>query len=145
MIVLAGCKPPPPLFLPPSLHPTTRTHSRAHTLFLSRLGAWQFLADMPYGSISLKTAWMIFWNIYCKDQGSGTTTTAPGAAATVTEEGGGGGEVGGQRARARTISPSTTEEIQDAIRGTMYIFHVHVHVHVGVYNNSPLGIIICKI
>jgi hypothetical protein len=76
---------------------------------------------MPYGSISLKTAWMIFWNIYCKDQGSGTTvtttmtTTAPGAAATATEEG--GEEGGGQR--ARVMSPSTPEEIQDAIRGTL--------------------------
>ena len=93
---------------------------------------------MPYGSISLKTAWMIFWNIYCKDQGSGTITTVPGAAATATEEGGGGGEVGGQRARARTMSPSTTEEIQGAIRGTLFICGVidDLYQKMHVFQNS---------
>ncbi len=108
LIIIADCEHP---------HPPPHTYVHTRTILPSRLGAWQFLADMPYGSISLKTAWMIFWNIYCKDQGSGmtvTTTTTTGAAASATEEG--GEEEGGQR--ARVMSPSTPEEIQDAIRGT---------------------------
>ena len=96
--------------------PPSHTHILTFVSY-SRLGAWQFLADMPYGSISLKTAWMIFWNIYCKDQhGSG----AMAAASTATEEGGDGEEVEGQR--VRVMSPSTAEEIQDAIRGGCYIY-----------------------
>ena len=30
----------------------------------SRLGAWQFLADMPYSALSLKAVWNIFYCIY---------------------------------------------------------------------------------
>ena len=29
-----------------------------------RLGAWQFMADMPYGSLSLLTVWKILWTLY---------------------------------------------------------------------------------
>ena len=30
-----------------------------------RLGAWQFLADMPYVSVSLSAIWKIFYTLYC--------------------------------------------------------------------------------
>lgn len=30
-------------------------------LSLYRLGAWQFLADMPFGSVSSETLWKLFW------------------------------------------------------------------------------------
>ena len=29
-----------------------------------RLGAWQFMADMPYSSVSLVTLWKILWTLY---------------------------------------------------------------------------------
>ena len=29
-----------------------------------RLGAWQFLADMPFGSVSSETLWKLFWALH---------------------------------------------------------------------------------
>ena len=29
-----------------------------------RLGAWQFMADMPYNSVALLTLWQILWTLY---------------------------------------------------------------------------------
>lgn len=29
-----------------------------------RLGAWQFLADMPFRSVSSKTLWKLFWALH---------------------------------------------------------------------------------
>ena len=68
---------------------------------------------MPYGSISLKTAWMIFWNIYCKDQLAvigGANQPAPPTGSD--DEEGPGGQ------RARVMSPTGVEDIRDAIRGS---------------------------
>lgn len=31
---------------------------------LYRLGAWQFLADMPFGSVSTETLWKLFWALH---------------------------------------------------------------------------------
>ena len=30
----------------------------------TRLGAWQFLADMPFGSVSTETLWKLFWALH---------------------------------------------------------------------------------
>jgi len=35
-----------------------------YILSLHRLGAWQFLADMPFGSVSTETLWKLFWALY---------------------------------------------------------------------------------
>jgi len=29
-----------------------------------RLGAWQFLADMPFASVSTETLWKLFWALH---------------------------------------------------------------------------------
>ena len=78
---------------------------------LVRLGAWQFLADMPYGTISLSTTWTIFWNIYCK---SSIGDTSQGAAETGGEEADQGG---GAPAPQRPFSPRNVDDIQEAMKG----------------------------
>ena len=35
-----------------------------HIVFIYRLGAWQFLADMPFGSVSTETLWKLFWALH---------------------------------------------------------------------------------
>jgi len=34
------------------------------SLKIYRLGAWQFLADMPFGSVSTETLWKLFWALH---------------------------------------------------------------------------------
>lgn len=38
--------------------------AHVHVSLFFRLGAWQFMADMPYGSLSLLTLWKILWTLY---------------------------------------------------------------------------------
>ena len=80
----------------------------------SRLGVWQFLADMPYGSVSLATTWKIFWNIYCKQACGGGGIPGP-------RGGAGGSEVvcggAGPVLLSPDASPTSIEEIQEALKG----------------------------
>lgn len=89
-------------------------------IFSHRMGVWQFLADMPYDSVSLGTIWKIFWNIYCK-QSSDTASRRGEAVRT------GSGSRGNSLPRAAELepvslspdhSPAGVGEIQDAMKGT---------------------------
>lgn len=33
-------------------------------IFFSSLGAWQFLADMPFNSVSTASLWVLFWALH---------------------------------------------------------------------------------
>ena len=80
-------------------------------LFPPRLGAWQFLADMPYGSISLTAVWKVFWSLYSNhtDPTLSAYQTASGHhdSGSVERDG-----VAAERGR----SPETVEEIQQAMK-----------------------------
>jgi hypothetical protein len=66
-----------------------------------RLGAWQFLADMPYSALSLRAVWNIFYCIYSNQMNQ--SDWSPGSE---------GGERGGQEVQ----TPSTINEIVDALK-----------------------------
>lgn len=74
---------------------------------------WQFLADMPYGSVSLCTVWKIFWNIYCKRSSGGL----PGHGQTSQT-----GQTSDQAPSGPPVllspetSPQSPEEIQEALQ-----------------------------
>ena len=68
----------------------------------SRLGAWQFLADMPYSALSLKAVWNIFYCIYGNQMNQ--YDWSPGSE---------GRERGGRE--VHTLS--TINEIIDALKG----------------------------
>ncbi len=76
-------------------------------IFSFRLGAWQFLADMPYDSVSMETVWKIFWNIYCKP--------SPDSLVTSGCYGNNGGGVA--RDNQRESSPDSVSDIQEAMKG----------------------------
>ena len=113
------------MYLNPNSHAVT-AFGPNFFFFVRRLGAWQFLADMPYGSISLKTAWMVFWNIYCKDRlatGVGGANEAPPTSGPVNEE---EEEESSEGQRARVMSPCSVDEIQVAIQGVHVVnFSAH--------------------
>ncbi len=77
-----------------------------------RLGAWQFLADMPFGSISLTTSWNIFWNIYCKKTSCEEANPA-GTTGTASE----GGACPENLDTNMPFSPSNIADIQEALKG----------------------------
>ena len=80
-----------------------------------RLGAWQFMADMPYNSIALLTLWQILWTLYHYQLSNHThqSNRRPDGASAADE------------GRNRGVSvlldfsqmPQTAEEIQRSIRG----------------------------
>ena len=86
-----------------------------YVLHHSRLGAWQFLADMPYGSVSLKTMWMIFWNIYCKPS-SGEVDDIT-SSQTGSDGSGSNNQPGLEN---RVCSPTTMEGVQEAMKGSTH-------------------------
>ena len=75
---------------------------------MHRLGAWQFLADMPYGSVSTEMVWKIFWNIYCK----------PSATDSLMTNCHHGNDEGVVRDNQRELSPCGVPEILAAMNGT---------------------------
>jgi len=74
--------------------------------FPFRLGAWQFLADMPYGSISCDMVWQIFWNIYCKQSSDDDNHSDRNHSDSDGDN--------------RVSSPSTIVDIKDALKGNYY-------------------------
>ncbi len=74
--------------------------------FSFRLGAWQFLADMPYDSVSTETVWKIFWNIYCKPSTD-----------SLVMSGCYGNNTGVSRDNQREMSPCSVPDIQEAMKG----------------------------
>lgn len=94
-------------------------------LFPPRLGAWQFLADMPYGSVSLTAIWKVFWSLY-------SNHTDPTLSAYQTASGhhdnSGSVERDGPVAAERGRSPETVEEIQQAMKSeSRKLFDVSVN------------------
>jgi len=90
----------------------------------SRLGAWQFLADMPYGSVSLTAIWKVFWNLYSNHTDS---TLSPKTRSGNHEKSGNhdsressGCVEGGEDVPGREVSPATVEEIQQALKDKNY-------------------------
>ena len=77
-----------------------------------RLGAWQFLADLPYASVSLQAIWRMFWCLY-------STPKDGSAPALVT----GAGSVGGDPSSLRQETPPTVERIIDALKGVCEVLH----------------------
>ncbi len=86
----------------------------------SRLGACQFLADLPFGSVTLVTIWKIFWNIYCKQScssGDGGSGARRMTVATDT------GRDAGSRVRpSREFYPTNVNEIQEAMKSESKTF-----------------------
>ena len=80
-------------------------------LFPPRLGAWQFLADMPYGSVSLIAIWKVFWSLY-----SNHTDPTLSAYQTSGHHDNSGSVEGDGVAAERGRSPETVEEIQQVMK-----------------------------
>lgn len=80
-------------------------------LSASRLGVWQFLADMPFDSISLCITWKIFWNIYCKETSGKSVTTMTGCPDNTSSN------EAEPAVLSPDSSPSCIAEIQEAMKG----------------------------
>ena len=100
-----------------------------HCFSSDRLGAWQFMADMPYSSISLLTLWKILWTLY-HYQITNRQSVIPGEVGReedlVLER---RGSVLSDRVDLDSI-PKTWEEILTDIRGMLYI---HTHTCTCIY------------
>ena len=96
-------------------------HTHAHTHHCSflnsfRLGVWQFLADMPYDSVSLATTWKIFWNIYCKERRGGGSVF-PSAAGDRSRHGSVMTRETGPALLSPDSSPTSIDHIKEALKG----------------------------
>ena len=93
----------------------------------TRLGAWQFMADMPYGSVSLLTTWKILWTLYHYQlKGHSIQNPPVGVANPQTDDfRERRGSVITERLYLDTM-PETAEEIVASIRGNSCDYVVHI-------------------
>ena len=101
-----------------------------------RLGAWQFMADMPYNTVTLPTLWKILWILY-----NYQLTSMP---STGTEQS------ANEQERNETHVPESVDEIMNSIRGEFLgvlsactPVHVHVHLYIYMYTCTHVHVCIC--
>ena len=107
-------------------------YSEAQCIYITscRLGAWQFLADLPYASVSLRAIWRMFWCLYSTPKDGSSPALLPG-----TE--------GQPATQQRTLS--SVEQIVETLKcraiakiaslsgGVLCMVLVHVFINVSVH------------